>query len=93
MSVSSQLKDGGNDYAQININSAGHDDRILRGDGILQARRRTSTPSPRRNWPRKGDWAFYANFGIDNSGIGDADNERHSAGTRSSGPRTSSTTT
>ncbi|MGO4550554.1 DUF5916 domain-containing protein [Lysobacter sp. 2RAF19] len=76
MSVSSQLRDGGNDYAQININADGHDDRILRGNGILK------TPSnfnafAEKNWPRNGAWAFYANFGANNSGIGDANNQRH----------------
>jgi hypothetical protein len=76
MSVSSQLKDGGNDYAQININTAGHDDRILRSDAFLK------TPAnfnafAEKSWPRQGAWAFYANFGTDNSGIGDANNERH----------------
>jgi len=75
LSVQNQLKDGGTSYAQININSSGNDDRILRGNGILQ------TPSnfnafAERNWPRHGDWAFYANFGANNSGIGDANNSR-----------------
>src|SRR5207342_1905447 len=35
LSVSNQLKDGSNSYAQININSAGYDDRLLRGFGIV----------------------------------------------------------
>ncbi len=76
VSVSNQLKDGGNSYAQINVNGAGHDDRILRGFGILR------TPGnfnafAERNWPRRGNWSFYSNFGFNNSGIGNADNERH----------------
>ncbi|UHQ19665.1 DUF5916 domain-containing protein [Lysobacter sp. KIS68-7] len=75
LSVQNQMKDGGNSYAQINLNTAGYDDRILRGNGILR------TPSnfnafAERNWPRKGDWSFYANFGANNSGIGDANNSR-----------------
>jgi len=75
LSVQNQMKDGGNSYAQINVNTSGYDDRILRGNGILR------TPSnfnafAERNWPRKGDWSFYANFGANNSGIGDANNSR-----------------
>jgi hypothetical protein len=74
--VSSQLKDGGNSYAQINVNSDGFDDRLLRGNGIVH------TPSnfngfAERNWTRKGSWAFYANFGVNNSGVGNGNNERH----------------
>ena len=75
LSVSNQLKDGGNSFAQINVNGPGHDDRILRGNGILH------TPSnfnafAERNWTRKGNWEFYANVGLNNSGIGNGDNDR-----------------
>ena len=74
--VSSQLKDGGNSFAQINLNAPGYDDRLLRGNGIVR------TPSnfnafAERNWTRKGNWAFYANVGLNNSGIGNGDNDRH----------------
>jgi len=70
MSRQSTRRDGGNQYAQINVNSSGYDDRILRGNGILK------TPANfnafyERSRPRKGDWALYGSLGINNSGIGD----------------------
>jgi hypothetical protein len=37
MSVSSQRRDGGNEFAQDQCNAPGHDDRVLRGHGIVQA--------------------------------------------------------
>jgi hypothetical protein len=63
-------RDGGNEYAQINVNAPGHDDRLLRGNGILR------TPTNfnafyERSRPRKGDWELYGNIGLNNSGIGD----------------------
>ena len=69
--LQSSLRDGGNEYAQVNVNSAGYDDRILRGNGILR------TPPNfnafyERNVSRKGDWEFYGNIGINNGGIGDS---------------------
>ncbi|KGQ17726.1 putative secreted protein [Lysobacter dokdonensis DS-58] len=75
MSVSSQLKDGGNDYAQINVNTAGHDDRILRGNGIVKIPSNFNSFAE-KNWPRHGAWAFYANVGFSNYGIGDSNNDR-----------------
>ena len=74
-SVSNQMRDGDNSYAQINLNTSGYDDRLLRGNGILR------TPSnfnafAERNWARQGNWAFYANFGANNGGIGNDQNDR-----------------
>ena len=73
--VSSQMKDGGNSFAQINLNAPGYDDRLLRGNGILH------TPTnfnafAERNWTRKGNWSFYSNVGLNNSGIGNGENKR-----------------
>jgi hypothetical protein len=70
MMLQSSLRDGGNEYAQVNVNSAGYDDRILRGNGILH------TPPNfnafyERNISRKGDWELYGNIGVNNGGIGD----------------------
>jgi hypothetical protein len=67
--LQSTLRDGGNEYAQVNINSAGYDDRILRGNGILR------TPASfnsfyERNMSRKGNWELYGNLGLSNGGIG-----------------------
>jgi hypothetical protein len=63
------LRDGGSEYMQVNINSAGHDDRILRGNGILR------TPPNfnafyERSMSRKGNWELYGNLGVNNGGIG-----------------------
>ena len=68
--LQSQLRDGGNEYAQVNVNSSGYNDRLLRGHGILR------TPPNfnafyERNRPRKGNWEFYANAGVNNGGIGE----------------------
>ena len=75
LSVSNQLKDGGNSYAQININSHGYDDRVLRGNGILKQPWNFNAFAE-RNWPRKGDWSFYANVNVDNSGLVNGDDDR-----------------
>jgi hypothetical protein len=59
MSRESRLRDGSYEYAQININSAGVDDLLTRGNGVLNL-------PPRANLfldyerPRKGNWAFNA---------------------------------
>lgn len=66
---SSDRRDGGGEYAQVNVNAPGYDDRILRGNGILR------TPSSfnafyERSRPRKGNWELNGNMGFNNSGIG-----------------------
>ncbi len=63
------LRDGGNEYMQVNVNSAGYDDRFLRGNGILR------TPANfngfyERNMSRKGNWELYGNVNASNGGIG-----------------------
>ena len=68
--LQSQRRDGGNEYAQVNVNSAGHDDRILRGHGILR------TPPGwngfyERSGARKGDWELYGSVGLNRGGIGE----------------------
>ncbi len=67
---SSDRRDGGNEYAQVNLDAPGYDDRVLRGNGILR------TPSSfnvfyERSRPRKGNWELYGNIGLNNGGIGD----------------------
>lgn len=67
--LQSTRRDGGSEYAQVNINSAGYSDRLLRGNGILR------TPPNfnafyERNVSRKGNWEFYGNIGVNNGGIG-----------------------
>ena len=75
MSVQNNLKDGGNSYAQINVNSDGYDDRLLRGNGIVHTPWNFNTFAE-RNRPRKGNWEFYYNFGFYNSGIADPGKDR-----------------
>ncbi|MFC7300634.1 DUF5916 domain-containing protein [Cognatiluteimonas weifangensis] len=65
----STRRDGGNEYAQININSAGQDDRLLRGHGSI-AMPANFNAFYERSRPRKGDWEFYGNVGINRGGIG-----------------------
>jgi hypothetical protein len=62
MNRNGQLRDGGNDFFEIAWWSSGHDDRILRGNGIV------NMPAKyflfyERNRPRQGDghWEFYGN--------------------------------
>ncbi len=67
--LQSTLRDGGNEYAQVNVNAAGYSDRLLRGNGILR------TPPNfnafyERNMARKGDWELYGNIGVNTGGIG-----------------------
>jgi hypothetical protein len=63
MNRNGQLRDGGNDFFEIASWSSGHDDRILRGNGIV------NMPAKyflfyERNRPRQGDghWEFYGNM-------------------------------
>ena len=69
LGLSTQRRDGGGDFAQLNVNAPGHDDRLLRGNGIVR------TPSNfnlyyERSRPRKGDWQFFASVGANNGGVG-----------------------
>jgi hypothetical protein len=69
LSRQSQLRNGSSEYAQININSAGYDDRFTRGGYPLRL-----PPSFNTNFnyqrPRKGDWAFNTNVNLYHNGIG-----------------------
>ena len=68
--LQSNLRDGGNEYMQVNVNSAGYDDRLLRGNGILRLPPNFNA-FYERSRPRKGNWELYGNIGVDNGGIGD----------------------
>ncbi|MEO6103554.1 MAG: DUF5916 domain-containing protein [Pseudoxanthomonas sp.] len=70
ISESSQRRDGGNEYWQANVNAAGSDDRILRGNGILRVPPATNL-FYERSRPRKGHWQWYGNIGVNNGGIGE----------------------
>ena len=57
MSRESRLRNGAYEYAQINVNSAGHDNLLTRGNGIA------NTPANFNTYynyerPRKGNWAY-----------------------------------
>jgi hypothetical protein len=66
----SQLRNGGFEFGQINVNSAGYDDRVLRGNGILRLPANFNAFYERER-PRKGRWAFYGNGYISTNGVGD----------------------
>jgi hypothetical protein len=70
MTLSSQRRDGGNEFAQVNANAAGYDDRILRGHGILRLPPATNLYAERFR-PRKGHWQLYGSVGANNGGIGE----------------------
>jgi len=70
MSLSSQRRDGGNEFANLNINAAGYDDRILRGHGILRLPP-VANAFVHRFRPRKGRWQLEGEAGINNGGIGE----------------------
>jgi len=67
--LQSTLRDGSSEYAQFNVNSAGYDDRMLRGNGILRLSSNFNA-FYERSVSRRGDWEFYGNIGINNGGIG-----------------------
>lgn len=75
LSRQDQYKNGGNGYQQINVNTAGYDDRVLRGNGILKIAPNFNA-FIERSRPRKGDWELYGNFGVSTYGIGDKMHER-----------------
>jgi hypothetical protein len=57
MSRESRLRNGSYEYAQINVNSAGVDDLILRGNGYLWLPPNISTYADYQR-PRRGRWAY-----------------------------------
>ena len=64
----SQLRDGGSEYAQININSAAYDDLLTRGHGNLYL------PASFNSYfehvsPRHGDWGYKFNGGLVSGGL------------------------
>ena len=59
MSRESNLRNGSYEYGQININSAGVDDLLTRGHGVLELPPNINTFFQYER-PRKGNWAFNA---------------------------------
>jgi len=68
VSLFSQMRNGGNEFAQVNINAAGYDDRILRGNGIVRLPH-TWNFFAERYRPRKGRWELYGNINFFLGGI------------------------
>ena len=63
---SSQLRDGGEEDIQLNLNAAAHDDLLTRGHGALR-----TPPIHQFAWertsPRKGDWAWKSEVDLSGS--------------------------
>lgn len=57
MSRRSELRNGSSEYAQVNLNSAGVDDLLTRGNGVLKLPPRFNAHYEYER-PRKGDWSF-----------------------------------
>ena len=63
-----QLRDGSEDYAQVNLNSAGHGDLITRGHGAMK-KPANFNAHYEYSRPRKGDWAWKAEFNLHSHGV------------------------
>jgi len=68
LSRESRLKNGSYEYGQINVNSAGYDDRLTRGNGVLW------TPSNFNTYfdyqrPRKGNWSYEVEANVYSGGL------------------------
>jgi len=68
LSRESRLKNGSYEYGQININSAGYDDLITRGNGVLWL------PSNFNSYfdyqrPRKGNWSYEVEANVYSGGL------------------------
>lgn len=64
----SQRRDGGDEFAQLNVNSASYDDLLTRGGNALYR-----PPNASLNWerfrPRKGDWSWKAEASVSGGGL------------------------
>lgn len=68
MSRESRLRNGSYEYAQINVNSAGIDDLILRGNGFVKRPANFNTYFE-YDRPRKGDWGFHGELEVSSGGL------------------------
>jgi hypothetical protein len=73
VSRQSQLRNGSNEYAQININSAGVDDLITRGHGVVN-RPPNFNSDARYERPRKGAWKFETEVQVFSGGLSGNEN-------------------
>ena len=77
MSRDGQLRNGGYEYAQINVNSAGLNDTLLRGNGVVRMPANFNTYFEFER-PRKGDWAHETELELLTGGL--AGNRKLGAG-------------
>jgi hypothetical protein len=68
MSRESRLRDGSYEYGQINVNSAGIDDLILRGNGFVN-RPPNFNSYFEYDRPRKGNWGFHGELEVFSGGL------------------------
>ncbi|HEY4555297.1 MAG TPA: DUF5916 domain-containing protein [Lysobacter sp.] len=69
---SSERRDGGNQFLEIAGWTAGHDDLITRGNGVVKVPAKLFLFGERFR-PRKGHWAWYANARYSAEGLGGPD--------------------
>ena len=65
---SSDTRDGGSEFAQITGQTAGYDDLITRGNGVVRVPAKLYAYYE-RFWPRKGHWSFYGNLNYSSDGL------------------------
>jgi hypothetical protein len=68
LSRESRLKNGSYEYGQINVNSAGYDDLITRGNGVLWLPANFNTYFDYQR-PRKGNWSYEVEANVYSGGI------------------------
>ena len=68
MSRESRLRDGSYEYAQINVNSAGLDDLLTRGNGVLRVPPNFNSYFE-YDRPRKGSWGFHTEAELFGDGL------------------------
>jgi hypothetical protein len=68
MSRESRLRDGSYEYGQININSAGFDDLLTRGNGVLWLPPNFNSYFE-YDRPRKGNWSWHAELEVESGGL------------------------
>jgi hypothetical protein len=68
VSRESRLRDGSYEYGQVNVNSAGFDDLITRGNGVLWLPPNFNSYFE-YDRPRKGNWSWHAELGAQSGGL------------------------
>jgi hypothetical protein len=68
LSRESRLRNGSYEYGQINVNSAGYDDLITRGNGVLWLPPNFNTYFDYER-PRKGNWSYEVEANIQSGGL------------------------